>query len=48
MDVVRAGRSGRMRKSMSRRRDRRKFSKTAGATRKENLAYRVMRGGIRL
>lgn len=44
MDVVKASRYGLGRKRMSKRRDKRVFSKTANKTRIEN----VMRGGTRL
>jgi len=47
MDVYKASRGPR-RKKMSRRKDRRKFSKTAGSTRRENIISSPMRLGIRL
>lgn len=47
MDVSKAGRPMR-RKRMSRRKDRRSFSKTAGTTRRENISAAPMRLGIRL
>lgn len=47
MDVYRAGKPG-YRKKMRRGRDRKKFSRTANRTRKENISSSPMRLGIRL
>lgn len=47
MDVYRAGKPMK-RKRMNRRKDRKVFSRTAGATRKENIMSAPMRLGIRL
>jgi len=47
MDVYKASR-GPFRKKMHKRKDRRKFSKSATSTRKENVSASPMRLGIRL
>lgn len=49
MDVIRASRMGRGRKRVSRRRDRKVFSRTASKSRSANyVSGQPMRGGTRL
>lgn len=48
MDVVRPTRFGNMRKRVNKRRSKRMFSRSANATRSENMYTGAMRGGRRL